>query len=1015
MLPNPSRKSVLLSIALVAVLVSGVAWADEADDRYAVAAGHYARGRWKLAVEEFQGYLKKYPNHANAEVGRFFLAESLLQLGHMGEAGDEFRDYLKRQPTGRFARAALFRAAETAYLTDKTGQAKTELEAFRKKYPKDKLNAYVLPYLGDLALAEKNTTQAADYFRQGLTEFAESPLQDDCRFGLAQALEKDGKSEEAARLYLAVAAKTAGPLADEAQFRLGALQYSTGKYAEAVDTLGAFEKRLADSPWQPSARLCRGWALMKLGRLDEAKTLFQTVASDPKVGIEAQYWLGLAQKAEKDWPTAAKTLLAVAQVNPKHKLVPAIRFQAGDALLRAGDPAAASEQFDQVIASAEPDNEWIDDAMRGKVQAALRSKDYRALEQHIAAFVKRFPDSLMKADLRRILGRSLLERKQYERAERILDPLLSDQQHDLNPEDRYLMSLAYEGLKRYDDALAVLLPALDSATGPLKADVQLAQGSLLVATERYAEAVRPLEAVLAGKPTGEAAVKCKAELAICYARTKRLDDAKRLFAELLEKHPKHELIAPTAEQLAEAAYDAGDRKWSAGLFAWLAGGGGQGQYTAKGLSGLAWSQFKTGKLDEAAATFDQLLKKNPDASLAAEAALARGRILQQLKKPDAALAMYDLVIEKYPKSPQHPEALLAAARVRDELQQNQQSANLYEQLVKAYPKLPELDAVLYEWAWVLDELGKLDESNNVLTRLSKEFPKSDYWAESTYRLAQSALDAKDYAQAGKLLADVLGDKPLASVREHVLFLKGQLAVAEKKWKEVGPPFKLLIKDYPESPLRRVAEYWIADAVYRQDDYQAAGKLFDQLAKQTTDHNEPWQAMVGLRRAQVLWHEKKWTEALAVASKIESEYPDFEQQYEADFVIGRCLASQADFAAARQIYQRVVQSPHGSKTETAAMAQWMIGESYFHQKNYEAALREFLRLEILYAFPIWQAGALLQAGKCHELLGEWKEAAELYARLLKVYPKSSFAEEAGHRLRLVKQRTGGNAVEKTDPA
>ena len=41
------------------------------------------------------------------------------------------------------------------------------------------------------------------------------------------------------------------------------------------------------------------------------------------------------------------------------------------------------------------------------------------------------------------------------------------------------------------------------------------------------------------------------------------------------------------------------------------------------------------------------------------------------------------------------------------------------------------------------------------------------------------------------------------------------------------------------------------------------------------------------------------------------------------------------------------------------------------------MREYLRLEILYAYPTWQAGALLQAGKCHELLGEGQEAAELY--------------------------------------
>lgn len=107
--------------------------------------------------------------------------------------------------------------------------------------------------------------------------------------------------------------------------------------------------------------------------------------------------------------------------------------------------------------------------------------------------------------------------------------------------------------------------------------------------------------------------------------------------------------------------------------------------------------------------------------------------------------------------------------------------------------------------------------------------------------------------------------------------------------------------------------------------------------------------------------------------------------------------QADFDGARRAYNKVIHSPAGAKTETAARAQWFIGETFFHQKNYQAALREYLKLEILYAYPTWQAAALFEAGKCHELLGEKKEAAELYRRILNVYPKTPLADDAKKRL------------------
>jgi TolA-binding protein len=157
-------------------------------------------------------------------------------------------------------------------------------------------------------------------------------------------------------------------------------------------------------------------------------------------------------------------------------------------------------------------------------------------------------------------------------------------------------------------------------------------------------------------------------------------------------------------------------------------------------------------------------------------------------------------------------------------------------------------------------------------------------------------------------------------------------------------------------------------------------------------------MVPLRRAQVLAQQRQWPEARAMAEKIRAAYPDFAQQYEADYVIGRALAAQADFDGARAAYGKVIQSATGGKTETAAMAQWMIGETYFHQENYEAALREYLRVEILYAYPRWQAAALLQAGKCQELLRHPAEAVQLYARLIKLGGDTDFSKEGAARMR-----------------
>jgi len=1005
------RRPALALCLLAGVLVAGSARADEADDQFAVAAGHYARQQWKLAVEEFQVFLQKYPNHPKASQGTFFLAEAQLQVGDFLGAEAGFREYRKREPGGQFARPALFRSGEAARLTGKADLAKADLEQFQSTYPQDSLNAYVLPYLGDIALGRGDAAAAARYYRDGLSRFPQGRLQDDCRLGLARALEKQNQNREAERLYLAVAAKAGNPLADDAQFHLGALQYAEARYAEAVETFAAFETRLSQSRFRPNARLGRGWALLKLKRLDEAGRVFEGIVSDPKVGIDARYWLGLVQKAQEHWKAAAETLLAAAAAAGDHELLPAIRFQAGDALLRAGDPAAASEQFDRVIASgtapapceawserSRASNEWIDDALHGKVQAAFQAGDHQALDREAAEFDKRFPDSPLKGDVQRMQARSLVKRNQYAPAVKLLEPLLSaGSRGDQDLEDRYLLALAYQGLERPQDALAALLPVLDSAEGRLKSDAQLTQGSLLLAVARYGEAAGSLEAFLEGNPTGDAEVKGRGELAVCYARSGQLDRAKKVYAELVEKHARHSLVLPTTEQLAEAAYEAGDSQWATELFRRMTTESGSKEHELKGLAGLAWSQLKEGRLAEAAATFEKLLEHDPAATVAAEAALARGRIFEQLDRSDPALAMYDLIIDKYPKSAEHPRALLAAARLRDKLQQDRQSAALYERLATEYPQLPEADAVLYEWAWVLNDLGQTAESTALFERLRREHPQSRYRADAIYRLARQAFAAKDYGRASELAAEVLAGNPGDALREHALYLRGQIAAAREDWDQVHQAFSALAKEFPKSPSRPVAEYWVAEAAYRRRDYETAGKLLDALAQRVQGRPDPWLAMIPLRRAQVLAQLNKWGEAYVIAAKIEAEYPGFEQQYEVDYLIGRCLSSRADFQGARDSYLRVIRSPAGAKTETAAMAQWMIGETHFHQKNPEAALREYLKVEILYAYPTWQAAALLQAAKCRDLLGEPGEADKLYARLMKEHPGTEFAKQAARRM------------------
>ena len=525
------------------------------------------------------------------------------------------------------------------------------------------------------------------------------------------------------------------------------------------------------------------------------------------------------------------------------------------------------------------------------------------------------------------------------------------------------------------------------------------------AQREWADAAEPLAKLIEKSNQPLRVSQARAALAISYAQLQRTAEAQNVYEAFSKAQPSATLWNSTTYQLAEAAFSY-DTAWASELFRALTKDGNAPDYVAKGLSGLAWCQFQSADAAGSAATFEKLLAGHPDSPLAAEAALARGQALEKIGQADPALGMYELVIDRYAGRPQFQEALWHAGCLSQKLSRFESAERHFRRLADQEPKFTTYDALLYHWSRVLDALDRPDDSTKLLEQLNRDFPTSSLHADVCYRLAERELAHENYLQALSLVREVTASDSPSAILPHALYLQGRIACERATWDEVRPPLIRLTKEFPASPLVLPARYWIAESLYRQQDFEHAAAEFGQLAADAAGRTEKWLAMAPLRQAQALGQRGQWSAALDAASPIATRYPEFDQQYEVDYVIGRAQAATADFGAARESYTRVLRSPIGGKSETAAMAQWMIGESYLHQENYKAAIAAYLRVELLYPFPKWQSAALLQAGKCQELTADWKAAAETYARLVQNYPKSEHADEAKQRLSVAQQRLQG---------
>jgi cellulose synthase operon protein C len=144
---------------------------------------------------------------------------------------------------------------------------------------------------------------------------------------------------------------------------------------------------------------------------------------------------------------------------------------------------------------------------------------------------------------------------------------------------------------------------------------------------------------------------------------------------------------------------------------------------------------------------------------------------------------------------------------------------------------------------------------------------------------------------------------------------------------------------------------------------------------------------------------RWKEVLEGTQALKADLPVGDPAIaEVDFARARALLGLGKLAAARATFQAVIKSRKDNDDDLAARAQFMCGESYFHEDQFHEALREFLKVDILYHAPRWQAAALLEAGKVYERLDQWPDAAETYHRLLTQFPQDPSAIQARNRLR-----------------
>lgn len=897
----------------------------------------YKAGQWESVVDLLKPFIKEQPNHKRVPDARFLLGESLMQLHRYPAAIQQFRSLLSSTPNFSQTSHARFRVAEANMLAGNRQEARQLFEQFRVDYPQHSLNAYVLPYLGEIVADQnENIEWAKTLYTEALRQYPDGPLQ----------------AESKLRLALLYYQQQDFTKANELLFRLvETLDHSDGDY----------------------------W--------------------------DASYWLAMSDLQLDKHKLAADRFTALLESQPQHEFAAASAFYASQAFLKLEKPEQAVELY-ELIRADWPSSEYAVPAMLAEMRVA------RALgrpEQSFEVFeeIKNSDDPELVSKATRVAVEILLAEERFEEAETLIQPLAEQRRSLVTAKSRedhhtnlYLYGLTQRGLGRTRQASQLLgRVRLDMVPRAVADRVLLARIEVLNLEEDYTRAVEQCFNYETQFPNGEFIGPVRGQMIHAMVKLNRLDEAKIKFRQMQRENASQAELSKAASQLAESTYQSGDLATSRLIFQVLAKNDDKGDQ-AQALSGLAWISMKQGRREEATKQFTEFIKLFPNHAATPKARLALAQNFEQNKQFDKAIATLQFFADAEKDESFRAEGIYQLARLQHKQSRNaEQTEVLVSKLVADHPDFPQRDAALYLLGVVQKQLQR-SKALIPMAELATKYPKSKFWSDAMYRLADQARIDDKLDSANTFLTQIIRARRDADVVPHALYLQGRLASQEKQWEAARKAMRQLLQQFPNSSLVPVARYGVAESFYQEGQYNHALRLFEILNRDlNVPDGESWSAMVQLRRAQLFAKKEQWLAAEGIAKVIETRFPEFELQHEADYLQGRANAAKGEFSKAREYYAKVIDADPNFEREITAMAQWMRGESHFHQKKYVLAIKDYEALPIN-ANAKWKAASRLAIGKAYEALGDTEQAMSAYSRVQTKHSGTSYAKEAAERLSLI---------------
>ncbi|HMO13060.1 MAG TPA: tetratricopeptide repeat protein [Pirellulaceae bacterium] len=946
------------------------------------------------AVKSYEQLLEKFPDHKLAQDARYFKGEAHYHAGDLGQAVAAFQHLVENKADGKFYQQALYDLGETQMEMGQFQLAIDSGETYLAEFPNGDYTSQVRMRIPSaqlqLALAASN---AGD-------------------FGASGQLFADAEQR-----FSEIADDASAKSRDDALFKQAFAILHQQRFGDAADTYAKVVELFPDSPRAAEAAISAGRFYFRANQDEPAKRwLLHVEQADNEYYLEAQHWLcrlGLKNNEFAETFERANSALAKAQGTP---LEISLMLDAGDALFEIPERRNEAADVYQNAAKQFPQHELAPQALYNAAFTRFNSGDVATAADLAEQFTTTYPESEFFPDIREIAAEIDLRAGELTTAQSTLEDVLA--RFDKHPHrDRWNNRVAWIRFLRgdHDGVIAWLRPIIDGYSNPQdKAEALLRVAASQFQLQQFQKAIDACEESLAASAIWSQAGQVRLLKGRAEYGAGNLDDALQTFQAILDESPQSGLTSELNFRIAEILYEQQDFVGARQHYQ-LVIDDVESEFRPYASYGLGWLEMKQERYAEAIGIFSNLLESYPQHTLNTDALLGRGMSHRLAGSNELAIADLDKVVSADIGHEQKISALYERGLAEVGLSNWDDAVDTFSTLLEVAPDAPLADRYQYELAWAQFERKDAAGSAESFAHLAERFPKSPLAAEAHFRAALYAYQQKEYAKA---IEGFVASKSMAqedSLKEKAMFRQAWAHFHLGQFNEAHDEFNEQVRQFPQGELSADALTMIGESLYKSNQHALAVTAFKtaipELEKSPTA--TPGMGLLSrLHGAQSANLSHEYQQALEFALPILEQNPDWEFIPETLFEIGVAHHGLGENDKAIAAWEKIVKEFNA----VGARARFMVGETLFGQKQYDAAIDQFKL--VIYGYggdsagndvKKWQANSAYEAARCYfvrissnddpnvkkRLI---EEATKMFNLVVEKFPESSFVEDAQKSLK-----------------